>query len=256
MAKTTEQIVRELLQAKSIFAAYSQATKMPFVTCDPVSFNDQIWLFSSQDLLKEFAKKQMEEKNILMGMRYDQKDYRHLFSTLLCIDVNSVMFVNEEGTAELPLSSFVHRADPENVPKEKRPFLNPQLQLCGLYFMQELRRPVPPQERKNLKAQEEELIAILKRSQFLVPMEVTGEEEKRISVPYLKNKEGDILQPIFSDSLEFQRFAQGKKLRAAKVDFAKLPGLLLEQAKGMVINPKGFNLILNRDQLKRIAQQN
>lgn len=63
---------------------------------------------------------------------------------------------------------------------------------------------------------------------------------------------GQILQPVFSDIMEFEKFARGKKLRLAKIPFDKLPTILIEQAEALVINPMGFNLILNRDQLKKI----
>ena len=51
---------------------------------------------------------------------------------------------------------------------------------------------------------------------------------------------------------EFEKFAKGKKLRAAKVPFAKLSEVLIQQAKALVINPMGFNLILDRTQLDKI----
>lgn len=51
--------------------------------------------------------------------------------------------------------------------------------------------------------------------------------------------------------MEFEKFAKGKKLRIAKVPFNKLPNILIEQAESLVINPMGFNLVLNRDQLKK-----
>ena len=52
--------------------------------------------------------------------------------------------------------------------------------------------------------------------------------------------------------MEFDKFERGKKLRAAKVPFDKLPGLIINQAKAFVINPMGFNLILDRVQLGKI----
>ena len=58
--------------------------------------------------------------------------------------------------------------------------------------------------------------------------------------------------PKQDDVMEFDKFARGKKLRAAKVPFAKLPGLIINQAKAFVINPMGFNLILDRVQLGKI----
>ena len=45
--------------------------------------------------------------------------------------------------------------------------------------MQELRRPVEKEEHKNLRALEEELIANIKKSQFLVAMERSEEEPKK-----------------------------------------------------------------------------
>ena len=118
--------------------------------------------------------------------------------------------------------------------------------------MQELRRPVVKEEHKNLRELEEELIVNLKKSQFLVAMEVDKENPKKINVPYLKNKEGQILQPVFSDVMEYEKFARGKKFRLAKIPFAKLPEILNTQAEAMVFNPLGFNLILNKEQFKKI----
>ena len=99
---------------------------------------------------------------------------------------------------------------------------------------------------------EEELIVNLKKSEFLVAMATDPEDPTKVNIPYLKNKQGDILQPAFTDVMEFDKFARGKKLRAAKVPFAKLPGLIINQAKAFVINPMGFNLILDRVQLGKI----
>ena len=118
--------------------------------------------------------------------------------------------------------------------------------------MQELRRPVEKEERKNLRELEEELIANLRKSEFLVAMEPNPDDPKKVNIPYLKNKEGKILQPVFSDVMEYEKFAKGKKLRIAKLPFAKLGEILLEQAEAIVVNPMGFNLLLNREQLNKI----
>ena len=83
-------------------------------------------------------------------------------------------------------------------------------------------------------------------------MEPDPEEPKRIRIPYLKNKEGKILQPVFSDVMEFEKFAKGRKLRISKLPFDKLPQILMEQAEAIVVNPMGFNLLLNKEQLKKI----
>ncbi len=86
----------------------------------------------------------------------------------------------------------------------------------------------------------------LKKSEFLVAMATDPEDPTKVNIPYLKNKQGIFFSRLFTDVMEFDKFARGKKLQAAKVPFAKLPGLIINQAKAFVINPMGFNLILDR----------
>ena len=252
MGTSVEETIKEIQGRENIFVAYSQTTKLPYVTCGEESFNDQAWFFTEEEAIKEFGKKKIEEKVLLMGMRYEKKDFPKMYGLLFSIGVNTIMWNDGGEQMEIDLERIVRKPDLSKVEPQKRPLINPTLQLSGIYFMQELRRPVPQEEHKNLRALEEELIANIKKSQFLVAMERSEEEPKKINIPYLKNKDGQILQPVFSDIMEFEKFARGKKLRLAKIPFDKLPTILIEQAEALVINPMGFNLILNRDQLKKI----
>lgn len=83
-------------------------------------------------------------------------------------------------------------------------------------------------------------------------MNVDPEDPKKINIPYLKNKKEEILQPVFTDVMELEKFTRGQKLRIAKVPLAKLPELMIERATAYVINPLGFNLVLNKEQLNKI----
>lgn len=162
------------------------------------------------------------------------------------------MWVDGEEQIEVELSDIAKQADMSKIEEAKRPLLNSTLQLSGIYFMQELRRPVKPEEHGNIRELEEEFLVNIKKSDYLVAMDVDPEDPKKINIPYLKNKKEEILQPVFSDVMELEKFTRGKKLRVAKIPFAKLPELMMEQAAAYVINPMGFNLVLNRDQLKKI----
>ena len=53
--------------------------------------------------------------------------------------------------------------------------------------------------------------------------------------------------------MEFEKFGRGKNLRVAKVTMDKLPSLMIPQASAYVVNPLGFNLILNKEQVEKIA---
>ena len=104
-----------------------------------------------------------------------------------------------------------------------------------------------------LREMEEELIVNLKKSEFLVAMATDPEDPTKVNIPYLKNKQGDILQPAFTDVMEFEKFGRGKNLRVAKVTIDKLPSLMIPQANAYVVNPMGFNLVLNKEQIEKIA---
>ncbi len=247
--------VKQLQNRDVVFVAYSQATKLPYVTCDEESFNDQAWVFSTEEGIKEFGKKKLEDKILLMGMKYEKKDFPRFYGTLYAIGVNTVIWADGEDRTEVDLTDIAKQADLSKLEPAKRPLFNSTLQLSGIYFMQELRRPVKKEDRKNMRELEEELIANLLKSDFLIAMDKDPEDPHKVNIPFLKNKEGDVLQPAFSDIMEFEKFAKGKKLRAARVPFAKLPDVLIPQAKAMVVNPMGINLILDKEQLNKILKR-
>ena len=54
------------------FTVFSQAIKTPFITCDEESFNDQVWIFVTEEQAKEFCKKRLEEnQDMLMVVKME-----------------------------------------------------------------------------------------------------------------------------------------------------------------------------------------
>ena len=187
-----------------------------------------------------------------MGMKFSKKDYPRLYGTFYAIGVNTVVWVDGEDQVEVDLANIAKQADMSQIEPAKRPLLNPTLELSGIYFMKELRRPVEKDQHGNLRELEEDLIVNLRKSEYLIAMNVDPEDPKKINIPYLKNKKEEILQPVFTDVMELEKFTRGQKLRIAKVPLAKLPELMIERATAYVINPLGFNLVLNKEQLNKI----
>ena len=215
MGISKEEAIKELQTREEVFVAYSQATKLPYVKCDEETFNDQAWIFSTEEGIKAFGKKMVENKVLLMGMKFTKKDYPRLYGTFYAIGVNTVVWVDGEDQIEVDLPEIAKQADMSQIEPAKRPLLNPTLELSGIYFMQELRRPVEKDQ-------------------------------------HGKNKKEEILQPVFTDVMELEKFTRGQKLRIAKVPFAKLPELMIEKAMAYAVNPLGFNLVLNREQINKI----
>ena len=254
MSITKDQAVKALSRSEALFVAYSAATRLPYVICDEESFNDQAWIFSTEEGVKEFGKKKLENKELLMGMKYDRKNFGQLYGTLYAIGVNSIVWNDNGESCEVDITAVAKQADHSKLEPNRRPLLNPTLQLSAIYFLQEMKRPVPMEEHVDIKAKEEELIANLVKSEFLIAMNVDPSDPKKISVPFLKNKDGKALQPFFSDIIEFQKFAKGKKeIRAAKVPFSKVKDMMVKDVEAMVMDPMSLNMIFDKKQLDLIS---
>ena len=78
----------------------------------------------------------------LMGMKYEKKDFPRMYGLLYAVGVNSLVWNNGSEEIEVDLDKIVRQPDLSKVEPEKRPLINATLQLSGIYFMQELRRPV------------------------------------------------------------------------------------------------------------------
>lgn len=139
MGMSVVDAVKEIQARDSIFVAYSQVTKLPYVTCAEETYNDQAWFFAEEETLKEFGKKKLDDKILLMGMKYEKKDFPRMYGLLYAVGVNSLVWNNGSEEIEVDLDKIVRQPDLSKVEPEKRPLINATLQLSGIYFMQELR---------------------------------------------------------------------------------------------------------------------
>ena len=128
--------VKEIQARENVYVAYSQVTKLPYVTCAEETYNDQVWFFAEEETLKEFGKKKLEDKILLMGMKYEKKDFPRLYGLLYAVGVNSLVWNNGTEEIEVELEKIVRRPDLSKMEPEKRPLINSTLQLSGIYFMQ------------------------------------------------------------------------------------------------------------------------
>lgn len=242
--------VKRLLQSEAFFVAYAHATNMPYVTCDEESYNDEVWFFEKEEDEKAFALKKRDEKILIMGMKVPKQEYTSFFSVLYAMGIDDVNFYVGQENVKIELDQIV-TFNMEKLPEDRRPLINQQLQLSGLYFMQELRKPVKNEEKQNLKAMEEEVIVNLRRADILMAVEPA---ENRFNIPCIRNREQKSYQPFFTDSMEAEKFTKGKNLKLLRIKFMDLSKYLLKEVAGFAINPLGFNLLLSREQIERLTK--
>lgn len=256
-------LIKSIQKREEMIVAYCAYTNMPFVVCDPETYNDQIFIFDNEKLLQEFAKEYTEKKILLKGIKYPNKAFLGFFSMLYTIGVNELVFVTESSRQLLELTELVKKPDFSKLPKEQQPLSNPELQLTGLYFMQEASRPVPVEEKPQIKDLEEELAANLVKSKYIVPIELLEGPEsdteklknRKYRLPILKNKNDEMVQPIFTDPNELAKFNRENKFKALAVPFTNLPKLLAKDSKGYLLNPAGFHIAMPRELLAGLAKR-
>ena len=212
-------------------------------------FDDEIFLYYRANDAKEKAKELQGKRYASAVVKLEDKQLLAFYTSLYTMGVNCLA-VNSGTDTEISiqLSDLVIRRKPEELPEGKRPVENPALHLTAIYFMQEMRRQAEPQPTEELNKLQEELLAHYGKGTFVAAVREDGQ------VPILKQKDGSIYQPLFTDMLEFQKFARGEKMKMAVIPAAKIPEILVGEAKGVVINPFGVNVQLQVAKRKKPAQ--
>ena len=144
-----------------------------------------------------------------------------------------------DGDILIQHSDLLRRKDPAEIDDGKVRVENPEFQLTALYFEQEFRKNQTIPMSDELKETYEEMLVHFSRGKYIVP---TQEEH---GIPILKQKEGQAYLPLFTDLHEFQKFNREDKFKGGVVEAEKVSNLLNDEMSGVVINPFGFNLVLN-----------
>ena len=243
---TKQETLAALRNPGELYVIMSAVTKLPFVKCDEETFDDEIFLYYRAEDAKERVQELLKEKYFTAVAKLEEKQLLPFYTSLYAIGVNCLAVnYGTDTQISIQLSELVVRKNPDQLPEGKMLVENPALHLTAIYFMQEMRRQEKPQPTEELKELQEELLAHYSKGTFIMAIQ----EDKQI--PVLKQKNGDIYQPIFTDMLEFQKFAKGQKMRTVVIPAAKIPDILVCSAKGVVINPLGVNVQLQVTRRKK-----
>lgn len=235
--------LRETLQSLrtpgELYVIMSGATKLPFVVCNPETFDDEILLYHREEDAKNKAK-ELTEAHYLAGVAKLVDDQLLAFYTsLYLMGVNGLSVnVGTDQEKRVQLKDLVVRQNMKEAGEGKMIVENPEMHLTAIYLMQELRHQTGGEVTDQIKELQEELLAHYQKGTFLISVQEDGQ------IPVLKQKDGSMHQPIFTDILEFRRFAGDKKLKMLAIPSAKIPEALIPDARGVVINPLGVNVQL------------
>lgn len=236
---TKQETLAALRNPGELYVVMSGVTRLPFVLCDEETYDDEVFLYYREEDAREKAKQLQDKKYAAAVAKLEDKQLLAFYTSLYTMGVNCLAVNNGTDTQiNIQLSDLVVRKKPDELPEGKKPIENPALHLTAIYFMQEMRRQAAPQPTEELKELQEELLAHYSKGNFVIAVREDGQ------VPVLKQKDGTVYQPVFTDMLELQKFVGGQKMKTVVVPAAKIPEVMIPAAKGVVINPVGVNVQL------------
>ncbi len=240
--------IRTLSGSEELYVLISLCTKMPFVMCDPETFDDEIFIYEKEEDIKREGKRFADQKIPLRIAKVARKNFLNFYANLFTMGVNCVVLNGYmPDMYKLQLSELVKKPG-QKLPNGQIWVENPGLHLTALYFMQEVRRQKLSELTDELKEMQEEILTDYGKGTYVAAVHENN------GIPLLKQKNGDVFQPVFTDILEFGKFNKDNQFKAVVVTAAKIPEILAEDAKGVVINPFGVNLqfpITKRPEKKR-----
>lgn len=242
MSVNKNEVLVQLRQRENVYVMYSKCTRMPFVLCDPETYDDEVFIFFAEEDGAQEARQFNESGNPVQMVKIEKKNFLPFYSGLYPMGVNCLV-VNKGTDSEIAiqLEDLVRKPENQKLPEGTVRIENREFHLTALYFMQELRRKPHNELTEMLKELQEELLAHYSEGTFILAIR----EDKGIAI--MKQKDGKTLLPIFTDVQEFQKFQmmnQNAKFGTAMVKPEKILGFLPKDAAGVLVNPIGVNLPL------------
>lgn len=279
----TQELAKTISNLQKAYILISQATNLPYVECEEENYNDQIYLFESKEEAEQaaenYAKTEIRVKVIelkLVEMMIPEKanqpngpkkkmtlnQVRQQLVTLPYMGINAVGF--KAAGKDIVTVALVDLL-PEDYEKKisQNSLYQPNLQLTGIYLMQQARRKKEFVDRKQLVELDEEFGSNLVKSRlFIVVTPKPGHEQdqkldlRECQLPFLRHPNGDCFFPVFTDIWECQKYIKNNQnFRPIQVPFAELQKFWVQEAKAYMFNPMGFSLPLGREQVPLILQK-
>ena len=263
-----QEVIEAFRKLKEFYAVFSEDIPgIPYLINNRESYHDEVRLFASEEDAKRWCADNAETCGRIAARKVEGQGITTFAATLHNIGADAVVWNDGETETELELEEAFFLPDFSKLPEEKRPLLNPSLQISAIYFLQELRREKEPKLSKTLPALHEEMIVNLARADYYLAGQLAEHEGKQVPVPMImrfkdKNsgEETNVL-PVCSDQLEFEKFLlvsgqlNSKDLRRFRLPFAAIAPLISEKVPKIIVNPAGINLNIDARLAKLILTQ-
>ena len=273
---TIKQIVEKLQKAEDIFMIFNTNSLVPYVCCDTedtmldyasVYFDGAAAMLKAKELTEEGL-------GTKSAMKISNKSILSLLTDTLYYGIDAIKFYIGDESTIIETEQMI-RIDQDAKGKDGKPYLfNRSAQISMIYLVQELLKDPKggKQDPQRTAAAQTEVLANVVNSPFYIAFtEMKPETEaecdaaaidkkapdtpdgKRFAPALLKDKDGKLMLPIFTDINELRKAFRGGKDQTVPYKAFKfrtiVDKLLVEGSNldGVIINPAGVKLpMLNK----------
>lgn len=251
-------IIEELQQGESLWTAYSPVTKNHYVEYYgevPTAF-----LFSEPDFCQAFQNYLAGRKIKISPMESDRSARVSMFSDFYRNGIEQVIVDNGQSFVVIALTEIINRPDFSSIPEQQRPVLNPSLMRSANIFFQSQET-----DEKNPRISTSFMQALY-QAKYLLPLVMDGHPPKgtairpmtlggaSLTLPVIPKTDGGCYIPVFTDWVELSKIDKDKTCVGNVVTFHDIAHLC-SQGEYIVINPLGFNMIVDKTTVEGIQRR-
>ncbi|MGN0612840.1 MAG: enhanced serine sensitivity protein SseB C-terminal domain-containing protein [Porcipelethomonas sp.] len=251
-------IIREIQQAETLWAAFSESSKNYIVGNEKGSA--AAYLFSEKEYFDKYYV-HMSQKGIKVSAAENPVKYRMaLFGDLYRSGFDSLVIDNGQTHLKISLFDIIKKPQQGDGKKQPRNIINPELvRMAGWIFQENSGELIDPKLWQMLFAE-------IFKGEYIIPAdtsklkvktssgnEISVTNDSRIGFPLLENKDGKKYYPFFTDWNEYRKYDRETKYSIMAAGFKDMERFV-DKADGIVINPFGANIIINYEMLSAIAE--
>lgn len=260
--KVYNELLGRVRDADILYVLYDATTGYPFIDhgFGNVYFEKELAEKAAEIFAKQFRRLMVRE------IKVENPDdtsavKRGFFDYLYYIGIENVLVDNGAYRARFKRNEIVAAPGEWNNEDLGKNPINPALNFAMLDFMEELRWPVQYEKRDDVvKAKEMRMLALIRSSSFIVPMQHEGpvevlddgrmqfNKDTKFKFLVLNTKDDKHFLPVFTDAIEFGKKLRGSEWNAAVFKYQDILKFMGDK-DGITINPEGQSVVLPKDRM-------
>lgn len=232
------QIVEAIRKQDVLWAAFSPVTKNYYTGMEHGEY--AAYLFSEKPFSEQFQE-ELQQKNIRVNMLENKASNRMLlFGDLLRTGVTVLVIDSGQKYVAVSLFEILEVLEGHNPEHAERIVMNPHLLAPAHFLYQRI------SSRTAATGDELAMLREISKANYISPLQVSNGVS---ALPMLRNPDGSAFLMLFTDWVELRRFEQDPQCGYQTLKFQDARKLLTN-LNGIVINPYGVNIVLDKEMLR------